>query len=127
MSVMEPSSKPDLIPTISILAILAVAFSALAGLAVNSLHRNLFTAGAGFCLLILCVVWMFLATKLTSHSTHSGISAAYGALIGLCYGLCFALAATLLTLILTAAAGALVGYIGYWGWVMRSGAFWRDD
>ena len=127
MSVMEPSSKPDLIPAISILAVLAVAFSALAGLSVDGPYRNLFAAGAGFCLLMLCIVWMFLATKLESHSTHSSISAAYGALMGLCYGLCFARAATVSALILHAATGALVGYIGYWGWVTRSGALWRDD
>lgn len=123
---MKPSSKPDLTPAISILAVLAVAFSALGGLAAEDSYRNLFAAGAGFCLLMLCVVWVFLTTQVESYVAQSGLSAAFGALAGVCYGLCFPTEPLLPALLLKAAVGAVAGYISYWGWLLRTGALWSD-
>jgi hypothetical protein len=123
---MKPTSEPDLTPPISALAILAVAFSGFGGLASDDTHRQLLAAGAGFCLLMLGVVWIFLTTKADSHQAQSGLSAAFGALVGVCHGLYFATGPSLRALLLKAAIGALGGYIAYWVLVLRTGGLWRD-
>jgi hypothetical protein len=122
---MGAPTKSYLAPAVVTFATLAVAFAGIGGIVAAEPDRNLFAAGAGFWLLMLLVPWTFASTKEWPRSAHSGVAAAFGALVGACVGLCFAPATGLSGLFSHTAAGAFIGFVGYWLALIRSWPFRR--
>ena len=124
---MDDKAPAFLAPAVVLLAASAVVFAGVGGLVSGGTGQKLCAAGAGFCLMMLFVPWIFLSAKGLSTGADMGIAVAFGALGGLCYGLCFAAGAGLTGLVGNAALGAGAGFVGYWGQRFRRLSGWRGD
>lgn len=124
---MDDKAPAFLAPAVVLLAASAVVFAGVGGLVSGGTGQKLCAAGAGFCLMMLFVPWIFLSTKRLSTGADMGISVAFGALGGVCYGLCFAAGSGLPGVVGNVALGAGAGFISYWGWRLRSLSSWRGD
>jgi hypothetical protein len=116
-----------LAPAVVLLAVSAVIFAGIGGLVSGGTGQKLCAAGAGFCLMMLFVPWIFFSAKGLSTGADMGLAVVFGALGGLCYGLCFAADAGLPGLVANVAIGAGAGFMGYWGWRLRRMSGWRGD
>jgi hypothetical protein len=123
---MGSPTKPYLASTITILAVLAVAFAGLGGVVTDEAHRKFFAAGSGFWLLMLVFPWLWLSAKNWSYASHSAVAAAFGALAGVCFRLCFSPGEAWGSLFAHIMIGGLIGFASYWLWVLRSLLLYRD-
>ncbi|NBW08253.1 MAG: hypothetical protein EBR82_09520 [Caulobacteraceae bacterium] len=123
------NDKPPafLAPAVVLLAVSAVLFAGIGGLVSGGTGQKLCAAGAGFCLMMLVVPWVFLSARRLSTGADMGMAVAFGALAGLCYGLCFGAGAGLPGLVGNVALGAGAGLVAYWGRRLRRLSNWRDD
>lgn len=112
-------------PTVLVLAVLAVAFAGLGGMAIGDKIYPLFGAGVLFCLCMILVFNIVLGGLVSTRAMY-GLTAGQGALMGACGGLFLLPGSGLLALIGLTALGAAVGVISQWAHEFRRSVVFGD-
>jgi len=105
-------------PTVVVLAVLAVTFAGLGGMAVGERVYPLFGAGALFCLGMI-LVFEIILNGLVSRKAMTGLAAGQGALLGACTSLFLLPGSGFLTLVGFTAGGAVFGAVSFWWYRVR--------
>lgn len=114
-----------LTPAFVVLAVSALVLSGFGGMLSGQRIQALFGAGVGFCLLMLVVLSITLADRV-SLWTQSHVVTGVGVLAGVCYHLLVVADGAWAGLIGHAAVGGLLSFVIYWARIARSPSIWRD-